>query len=92
MLFFPFLLWSILGHGFRYGRLYLAVSAVSSAILFIAVVLNAPAWQGFAALDVGLVLSLIMLPAYFAVLLGRSRARSPGPRTRAAPRAASSPP
>jgi two-component system sensor histidine kinase RpfC len=71
MLFFPFLLWSILGHGFRYGRLYLAASAVASAVLFVAVVMNAPAWQGFAALDIGLVLSLIMLPAYFAVLLGR---------------------
>lgn len=71
MLFFPFLLWSILGHGFRYGRLYLAVSAVSSATLFVLVVMTAPAWRGFAALDIGLVLSLIMLPAYFAVLLGR---------------------
>jgi two-component system, sensor histidine kinase RpfC len=71
MLFFPFLLWSILGHGFRYGRLYLAVAAVSSAALFIAVVVTAPAWQGFAALDIGLVLSLVMLPAYFAVLLRR---------------------
>jgi two-component system, sensor histidine kinase RpfC len=71
MVFFPFLLWSILGHGFRYGRLYLAVSAVSSAALFILVVMTAPAWRGFAALDIGLVLSLIMLPAYFAVLLGR---------------------
>jgi two-component system sensor histidine kinase RpfC len=71
MFFFPFLLWSILGHGFRYGRLYLAVSAVSSAVLFILVVMNAPAWRGFAALDIGLVLSLVMLPAYFAVLLRR---------------------
>lgn len=71
MLFFPVLLWSILGHGFRYGRLYLAVSAVSSALLFVALIMTAPAWRGFAALDTGLVLSLIMLPAYFAVLLGR---------------------
>lgn len=71
MLFFPFLLWSILGHGFRFGRLYLAVSAVSTALLFVAVVMTAPAWQGFAALDIGLVLSLIMLPAYFALLLGK---------------------
>jgi len=71
MLFFPFLLWSVLGHGFRYGRLYLAVAAVSSAVLFGLVVMHAPAWRSFVALDVGLVLSLIMLPAYFAVLLGR---------------------
>ena len=71
MLFFPFLLWSVLGHGFRYGRLYLAVAAVSSAVLFGLVVMHAPAWRGFAALDIGLVLSLVMLPAYFAVLLGR---------------------
>lgn len=71
MFFFPFLLWSILGHGFRYGRLYLAVSAISSALLFTLVVLTAPAWQRFAALDIGLILSLIMLPAYFALLLGK---------------------
>jgi len=71
MFFFPFLLWSILGHGFRYGRVYLAISAISSAALFVVVVMTAPAWRGFAALDIGLVLSLVMLPAYFAVLLGK---------------------
>ncbi len=71
MLFFPLLLWSILGHGFRYGRLYLAVSAVLSAVLFIPVVSLSPAWHGLAVLDVGLVLSLVMLPGYFAVLLGK---------------------
>ena len=54
MLFFPLLLWSILGHGFRYGRLYLAVSAVLSTVLFILVVSLSPAWHGLAVLDGGL--------------------------------------
>lgn len=71
MLFFPLLLWSILGHGFRYGRLYLAVSAVLSTVLFILVIGLSPAWRGLAVLDVGLVLSLVVLPGYFAVLLGK---------------------
>jgi two-component system sensor histidine kinase RpfC len=71
MLFFPLLLWSILGHGFRYGRLYLAVSAVLSTVLFIGVVVLSPAWRGLGVLDIGLVMSLVMLPGYFAVLLGK---------------------
>ncbi len=71
MLFFPLLLWSILGHGFRYGRLYLAISAVLSTALFIVVIVLSPAWRGLAVLDIGLVLSLVLLPAYFAVLLGK---------------------
>lgn len=71
MFFFPFLLWSVLGHGFRFGRFYLAVSSAMSAVFFIGVVSFTPAWRGFAALDIGLVLSLVMLPAYFALLLGK---------------------
>lgn len=71
MVFFPLLLWSICGHGFRYGRFYLAVSALSALLLFAVVLIFGPAWDEPAILEVGLLLSLVILPGYFAVLLGK---------------------
>lgn len=71
MLCYPFLLWSILGYGFRFGATYLAISAVVSVTLFTAVVTVTPAWQSAPILDIGLIIALVMLPAYFAVLLGK---------------------
>ena len=74
MLFYPFLLWSILGHGFRFGPYNLLVCAGLSVGLFGLLVIQQPAWRQLPILDIGLVLSLVILPAYFAVLLRQLRA------------------
>jgi two-component system sensor histidine kinase RpfC len=66
---YPVLLWIILGHGFRYGQLYLWAAAGLSAGLFGLVVAVSPAWREIPALAVALVASLVVLPVYFAVLL-----------------------
>ena len=69
--FYPILLWVILGHGFRYGRPYLFAAATVSFTLFgLVIALNAE-WGTVPALDVALMLTLVILPAYFSTLLGK---------------------
>lgn len=67
--FYPFLLWTILGHGFRYGRAHLWAAAVISVVMFGTVVAIHEEWRSIPILSTALVASLIILPAYFAVLL-----------------------
>lgn len=69
--FYPFLLWTVLGHGFRYGREHLWAAAVISAAMFGAVVSFNEEWRAIPLLSWALVASLLILPAYFAVLLGK---------------------
>ena len=70
-LFYPILLWVILGHGFRFGRPYLFAAAGTSLLLFaIVITLNAE-WRTVPSLDIALLLALVILPAYFSVLLGK---------------------
>ncbi len=71
MVFFPLLLWTILGHGFRFGRGYLVGAAATAIVCFGAVVRFGPGWESVPYLDVGLLFSLILLPAYFWILLGK---------------------
>lgn len=67
--FYPFLLWTILGHGFRYGRTHLWAAAIISVVMFGTVVAVHEEWRSIPILSSALVASLIILPAYFAVLL-----------------------
>ena len=69
--FFPILLWVILGHGFRYGRPYLFGAAGLSLAAFAGVLVLSPDWRAMPFIGVGLLLSLVLLPAYFAVLLSK---------------------
>ncbi len=71
MVFFPLLLWTILGHGFRFGRGYLVAAAATAVVCFGAVMRFGPGWESVPYLDVGLLFSLILLPAYFWILLGK---------------------
>ena len=66
---YPMLLWIILGHGFRYGRPYLWAAAGLSLVMFAGVVVLSPEWREIPALAGALVVSLVLLPIYFAVLL-----------------------
>jgi two-component system sensor histidine kinase RpfC len=73
-LFYPVLLWIILGHGFRFGRRQLAVAATMSLILFGGVITLNAEWRAVPALDVSMMLALVVLPAYFAALLKKLHA------------------
>ncbi len=64
-------LWVIFGNGFRYGTPYLVLAAVTSAAGFSLVITQNPYWQAHTPLGVGLLLGLIVLPAYVAMLLAR---------------------
>jgi two-component system sensor histidine kinase RpfC len=63
--------WLILGYGVRFGLAYMGVAVASSAVGFAFVIWKTPFWQENAALSVGLFCSLIVIPAYGALLLGR---------------------
>jgi two-component system sensor histidine kinase RpfC len=63
--------WLILGYGARFGLAYMGVAVASSAVGFAIAIWKTPFWQENAALSAGLFCSLIVIPAYGAVLLGR---------------------
>lgn len=69
--FFPLLLWIILGYGFRYGRAYLILAAAASIASFSTVLALSPDWQRAPFVDMAMLIALVILPAYFAVLLGK---------------------
>ena len=64
-------LWVILGNGFRYGENYLYVSGAASLIGFGAVVMIAPYWARHQELAIGLAVTLLVIPAYSAILIRR---------------------
>jgi two-component system, sensor histidine kinase RpfC len=68
-LFYPFYLWVTLGMGFRYGRRYLLVAAVTSLFSFALVVALTEYWRAQPALAAGLWVALLVLPAYALSLL-----------------------
>src|SRR5690606_17939692 len=68
-LFYPFYLWITLGMGFRYGRRYLLVSALASALSFALVIAVTEYWRANPALAAGLWAALVVLPAYALSLL-----------------------
>lgn len=70
-------LWVTIGNGLRFGQPYLYTSMVLSIIGFAIVVLGNPYWQANQILGWGLMVGLIVLPAYFSSLLSRvTRARA----------------
>ncbi len=71
---YPVYLWVTLGNGFRYGRKALLISGLMSLTGFAYVVMFTPIWQGHAELSVGLVVALIVIPAYASALLKKLNA------------------
>ena len=66
---YPLFLWITFGNGFRYGNLYLAASATASIIGMVWVVVTTPYWDPLPHFAVGLVVGLVVLPAYVASLI-----------------------
>ena len=66
---YPIYLWVTFGNGFRYGTAYLGVSAGLSVFSFTLVVLTTEYWSQQALLSAGLLMALVVLPAYASTLL-----------------------
>ncbi|MCB1786822.1 MAG: response regulator [Gammaproteobacteria bacterium] len=64
-------LWVIFGNGFRFGTPYLVLAATGSTLGFGLVISFNPYWQAHLQLGVGLLVGLVVLPAYVAMLLAR---------------------
>ena len=64
-------LWVIIGNGFRYDERYLYLSGLLAVISFGIVIKITPFWQQNSGLAIGLLITLIVLPAYAAVLIKR---------------------
>jgi len=73
---FTIYLWVTLGNGLRYGPRYLYLSASLSFLGFLGVVVFSPYWSAHPPLAIGLLLGLILIPAYAASLVRKlERAR-----------------
>lgn len=68
-LFFPIYLWVIFGNGFRFGLSQLAIAIPVATLSFGAVVWTTPYWYEQWHLSVGLLIGLIILPAYSGTLI-----------------------
>ncbi len=68
-IFYPILLWMILGNGFRFGLKWLFVAATLSTIAFGAVVAPTAYWQPNQTLGYSLAAALFVIPAYCSTLI-----------------------
>ena len=66
---YPIYLWVTFGNGFRYGTAYLGVSAGLSVVSFTLVVVTTDYWSQQPFLSAGLLMALVVLPAYASTLL-----------------------
>ncbi|GAA0480859.1 hypothetical protein GCM10009096_23700 [Parasphingorhabdus litoris] len=66
---YPLYLWVILGYGFRFGIKWLAVAAAMGTLSFGWTVFNVPFWQENISLSSGLLVGLIIIPAYCSTLI-----------------------
>jgi two-component system sensor histidine kinase RpfC len=66
--FYVILLWVTFGNGFRYGRKYLFASAFLGTAFFSLVISTTEYWKSHLTLGIGLLLGLIVLPAYVSSL------------------------
>jgi len=64
-------LWVTLGNGFRYGERYIYLSGALSVVGFGSVVISAPYWDTHRELAIGLAITLLVIPAYSAILIRR---------------------
>jgi two-component system sensor histidine kinase RpfC len=64
-------LWVTLGNGFRYGEKFLYLSSIVSLIGFITVVVSTTYWSTNIELSIGLAVTLLVVPAYSALLIRR---------------------
>ena len=66
---YPVFLFVTLGYGFRYGQRYLFACALLSILGFATVIFTSPYWQAHMELSLGLLIALLVIPAYASTLL-----------------------
>ncbi len=66
---YPLYLWVILGYGFRFGVKWLGIAATLGTISFGWTVYNDPYWHQNMSLSSGLLIGLIVVPAYCSTLI-----------------------
>ena len=69
--FFPVYLWIVLGHGIRYGQRYLLVGGLLAAAGFGTVMRTNEYWVTNPAPAMGMFLTLIVIPIFVSVLVGK---------------------
>jgi two-component system sensor histidine kinase RpfC len=67
--FFALYLFIVLGYGFRYGVPYLVAAVACSVGGFFGVLVDTPFWRSQPYLGAGLLISLVVIPAYAATLI-----------------------
>ena len=68
-LFYPIYLWVIFGNGFRFGVRFLLLAVPIATLSFLLVVLSTPFWFSSPHLSAGLLIGLVILPAYAGTLI-----------------------
>jgi two-component system sensor histidine kinase RpfC len=68
---YPLYLWVTFGNGFRFGSPYLYTSSFLSLAGYSVVINSVPFWERHAALSIGLLAALLVLPLYVSTLLRR---------------------
>ncbi len=66
---YPVYLWISIGSAFRFGSVYLVVSAILSILMFAVVIFTTPFWLKHPTISIGMLLGLLILPPYIALLL-----------------------
>lgn len=66
---YPIYLWVILGYGFRFGNRWLCIAAVMGTLSFAWSIFNVPFWEENLSLAAGLVIGLLVIPAYCSTLI-----------------------
>jgi two-component system sensor histidine kinase RpfC len=68
---FSVYLWLIVGYGMRYGQKYLLAATIIGVIEFSAVLITTDYWIEQKTAGIGLLIGLIVLPAFYSALLGK---------------------
>jgi two-component system sensor histidine kinase RpfC len=68
-IFFPLLLWTVFGNGFRFGLDALMWATAIALAGFSAVIVTTPFWREHPSLSVGLLVGLLILPLYAGTLI-----------------------
>jgi len=68
---FSVYLWLIVGYGMRFGQKYLLAATIIGVIEFSVVIMMTEYWVQQKTAGVGLLIGLVVLPAFFSVLLGK---------------------
>lgn len=75
-MFYPLMLWVIMGNGFRFGLKYLLVASLCAMAAFSGVFFTTDYWAENSVLGYGLLTALIVIPAYCSTLIRKlSRAK-----------------